>query len=535
MYISDSDFMRVFNLVYYFSKEYCKFLLQHKNQLRKKAMLVVLLFCSLLASSAASNILVIAPSLSPSLLIAMGRVADTLAGTGRHFVTMWIPEMNLLQMNGSNLAHRIIHMKNISNAFQRLNEEMPELFDNAANSFWSRLLLDDAELEWCEAVLKRRSELDQLRTAQFDLVYFNMEDLCFFGISHYLNISQKALVITGPIPDQYNWFLGIPQPLSIVPSMQESVMVGPRMNILMRALNVWQYGQAIIAQWRLYRQENAIFRRHISPDFPSLEQLASRIDIAFVFGDEFVDPSYPTLSKVIPIGGIGISKTPNKLKQHFLRAIVSAPSGAVLFSLGSIADTRNLDKRKLANLFNAFAHFSDYAFLVKVGVSDEFSREMIGNVPNIHLFEWLPQTDILSHPSLRLFISHCGYNSVLESAIHAVPILGIPLFFDQLRVAKSAEYRGFARILTKSDLSHVERIIEEIGEMLDNPKYKASARRLSKLHREKPNAPDVQLIRWSEFLLANGPLPEYFFDNCCNCFWHCLAMPKSYCVDLDKN
>ncbi|KAL2644798.1 hypothetical protein R1flu_012385 [Riccia fluitans] len=45
--------------------------------------------------------------------------------------------------------------------------------------------------------------------------------------------------------------------------------------------------------------------------------------------------------------------------------------------------------------------------------------------------EWAPQMDVLSHASTGAFLSHCGFNSLLESVWHGVPILGWPRQYDQ--------------------------------------------------------------------------------------------------------
>jgi hypothetical protein len=45
---------------------------------------------------------------------------------------------------------------------------------------------------------------------------------------------------------------------------------------------------------------------------------------------------------------------------------------------------------------------------------------------------WAPQVRILAHESTGAFLSHCGWNSVLESLWHGVPVLAWPLIADQM-------------------------------------------------------------------------------------------------------
>lgn len=44
---------------------------------------------------------------------------------------------------------------------------------------------------------------------------------------------------------------------------------------------------------------------------------------------------------------------------------------------------------------------------------------------------WAPQVEVLAHKATGAFVSHCGWNSILESLWHGVPILTWPLYAEQ--------------------------------------------------------------------------------------------------------
>ncbi|KAL3623876.1 hypothetical protein CASFOL_032692 [Castilleja foliolosa] len=46
--------------------------------------------------------------------------------------------------------------------------------------------------------------------------------------------------------------------------------------------------------------------------------------------------------------------------------------------------------------------------------------------------QWAPQQQVLAHPSVGVFVTHCGWNSVLESITGGVPMICRPFFGDQM-------------------------------------------------------------------------------------------------------
>lgn len=94
---------------------------------------------------------------------------------------------------------------------------------------------------------------------------------------------------------------------------------------------------------------------------------------------------------------------------------------------------------------------------------------MEGQPENVFISKWLPQDDVLAHPNLKLFISHCGLGGVIESKYHSVPIIGFPLFGDQPGNAASIEKEGWAVTVDMETMTE-QSFKATILEMLGNPK-----------------------------------------------------------------
>ncbi|CAO2197720.1 unnamed protein product [Urochloa humidicola] len=44
---------------------------------------------------------------------------------------------------------------------------------------------------------------------------------------------------------------------------------------------------------------------------------------------------------------------------------------------------------------------------------------------------WAPQVDVLNHPAIGAFVTHCGWNSMMEGVMAGVPVLCSPLYAEQ--------------------------------------------------------------------------------------------------------
>ncbi|KAF8014213.1 hypothetical protein BT93_H0145 [Corymbia citriodora subsp. variegata] len=60
-----------------------------------------------------------------------------------------------------------------------------------------------------------------------------------------------------------------------------------------------------------------------------------------------------------------------------------------------------------------------------------FEDRMTGSKQGLLVRNWAPQLEILSHGSTGAFLSHCGWNSIVESLSQGVPIVGWPMGAEQ--------------------------------------------------------------------------------------------------------
>jgi len=67
-----------------------------------------------------------------------------------------------------------------------------------------------------------------------------------------------------------------------------------------------------------------------------------------------------------------------------------------------------------------------------IGGSVVLSSEFLNEISDRGLIaSWCPQEKVLNHPSISGFLTHCGWNSTIESICAGVPMLCWPFFADQ--------------------------------------------------------------------------------------------------------
>uniref|UniRef100_A0A2K6GNL7 UDP-glucuronosyltransferase n=1 Tax=Propithecus coquereli TaxID=379532 RepID=A0A2K6GNL7_PROCO len=153
--------------------------------------------------------------------------------------------------------------------------------------------------------------------------------------------------------------------------------------------------------------------------------------------------------------------------------------GVVVFSMGSMV--KNLTEEKANIIASALAQIPQKVLWGYGGKNPA----TLGN--NTHLYDWIPQNDLLGHPKTKAFITHGGTNGIYEAIYHGIPMVGVPMFADQPDNIAHMKAKGAA---VEVDLNTMT-------------SYKENAMRLSRIHHDQPVKPLDRAVFWIEFVMRH--------------------------------
>lgn len=131
----------------------------------------------------------------------------------------------------------------------------------------------------------------------------------------------------------------------------------------------------------------------------------------------------------------------------------------------------------------------------------KFEDDSIENMPkNILIKKWLPQTAILAHPNVVLFISHGGMFSNFEAIKYGVQMLMIPFAVDQFRNALRVESAGYGKHLSFDEIT-IESLDRVLGEMLTSDKYMNRAKEVAAICGDNVAHPMDEFIWWIDHVI----------------------------------
>ncbi|XP_033834211.1 UDP-glucuronosyltransferase 1-2-like [Periophthalmus magnuspinnatus] len=354
-------------------------------------------------------------------------------------------------------------------------------------------MISHAHAIWCEAlekILEDDKMVKSLLDAKYDLML--TDPAIAPGVVLAKHLKLPVVLNVRWVTSGDGQFQLAPSPLSYIPVPGSGFT--DKMDFLQRAQNLFYYSITQFQQYVLVGPSyDAVCEKYIEGgcDIISLLQDA---DI-WLFRSDFVfDFPRPTMPNVIYMGGFQC-KQAQPLSAELEDFMQSAGEhGVIIMTLGTLVNALPPD---LADeIASIFAKLHQKVIWRHIGARPS----TVGN--NTLIVDWMPQKDLLGHPQTKVFVAHGGTNGVQEAIYHGVPVLGIPLFFDQFDNLLRLQARGAGTIIRLNELNG-ETFEQGLRELLHQEHYRDNMQRLSRLHRDQPLSPMDQAVFWVEYVIRH--------------------------------
>ncbi|XP_046714736.1 UDP-glucuronosyltransferase 2C1-like isoform X1 [Silurus meridionalis] len=288
-----------------------------------------------------------------------------------------------------------------------------------------------------------------------------------------------------------------PSPLSYVPV--PGAELTDKMTFTQRVTNVLIYFLTNYQQSNYFGHHYKEFcQKYFGPDVDYFS-LFQNADIWLMRNDFTFEFPRPTMPNVVYMGGFQCkpsSPLPDDLEK-FVQS--SGEHGVIIMSLGTLFGELIGDITD--EIAAAFAQLPQKVIWRHTGPRPS----TLGN--NTLLVNWMPQNDLLGHTKTKVFVAHGGTNGIQEAIYHGVPILGLPIAFDQPDNLSRMREKGTAKVL---DITNLDRsvFLEAIKEVLYNPSYRENMQKLSQLHHDQPMKPLDRAVFWIEYVIRNRGAPH---------------------------
>ncbi|XP_036436493.1 UDP-glucuronosyltransferase 2C1-like isoform X3 [Colossoma macropomum] len=361
--------------------------------------------------------------------------------------------------------------------------------------FWNMMSGFEGYLQAvCEGMLLNEQLIASLREAHFDMLLYDPIMLCSDLLAETLDLPQVVSLRLTFAYSMERLCGQLPTPPSYVPAVATHGHLTDHMDFIERLENVLLYiAHTTVFKLQAMSTYDKFYTKKMGKP-TTLCDTMGKADIWLIrtyWDFEYPRPFLPNFKFV---GGLHCkpAKPLPKEMEEFVQS--SGDDGIVVFSLGSMV--KNLTKERANTIASALGQIPQKVLWRYTGDKPDTLA------PNTRLYDWIPQNDLLGHPKTKAFITHGGTNGLYEAIYHGVPMVGIPLFADQPDNLLHMKTKGAAVMLEFNKLETKD-LKDALTEVINNPSYKESIMRLSRIHHDQPMKPLDQAVFWIEFVMRN--------------------------------
>ncbi|XP_028171301.1 UDP-glucuronosyltransferase 2B20-like [Ostrinia furnacalis] len=253
----------------------------------------------------------------------------------------------------------------------------------------------------------------------------------------------------------------------------------------------WKY-------WYLEKQEEFVrkYLPNLPQPVPSLYELQRNAALILINSHFSFDGPVAYLPNIVEVGGLHLTRSTSKLPQDLQKLLDESKHGVVYVNFGSNVRSSEMPPEKKLAFVKIFSELKQTVFWK--WEDDNFDIK----TNNVVIRKWFPQKDVLSHPNVKVFISHGGLIGTQEAIFHGVPIIGVPIYADQYNNLLQAQKLGFGKILQYRDINE-DTLRKNLHEVLKDDTYKNKAQEMSKRFKDRPMPALDTAMYWIEYVIRN--------------------------------
>ncbi|XP_072933729.1 UDP-glucosyltransferase 2-like [Epargyreus clarus] len=339
----------------------------------------------------------------------------------------------------------------------------------------------------CKVMLENESVQELWKSKRkFDVVImeqFNSD--CGLGLAYKLNAPVVEFRTSELMPWQYGSF-GIPFNPSYIPFILTG---GIKPTLYERVEKTILHYIYLLKYMNAQKIDQDTLGKYFD-DIPPLEQLSREVKFLLLNHNFVLTGSRLLPSNVFEVGGYHIVP-PKPLPAALQKFIDESKNGVVYISFGTLLKETTLPDYKMKAILDAVGELPQRVVWKWNG--DVFP----GDTKNIYVAKWLPQNDLLAHPNVLAFFSHCGHLSTIEAATRGVPLIAMPILGDQPSNADSVEDIGFGVQIALSEITK-DNLLNKFRIVLDSD-FRARVKSLSRAYSARPASAMSSAIFWTEF------------------------------------
>ncbi|XP_034826578.2 UDP-glucosyltransferase 2-like [Maniola hyperantus] len=263
-----------------------------------------------------------------------------------------------------------------------------------------------------------------------------------------------------------------------------------------KLITLYKYYSIEFADYLNEIDETDLLQKMFGSKVPPLSELYNNIDMLFVNTYPIWIDNQPVPPTVLCIGGI--HQTPEKKLPRDLQTYLdSSKHGVIYLSFGTNALAGAIPEDKVRIIVKVLSGLP-YDVLWKWD-----KNKLPVQSENIKLSKWYPQSDLLRHPKVKLFITQAGLQSTDEAIAAGVPLVALPLFGDQWYNAEKYVKHGIGKKLDIETLS-AEEFRVAVENVAKDDSYRKNLVKLRQLMHDQPESPLQRAMWWVEYVMRHG-------------------------------